>query len=71
MDNIPLALYFVTVYIITYLGLAWHFASCRLQDKTIKPYVCKQVKLAMTAERRNTDRGSMTNRSLSMGNRDD
>ncbi|MFZ0510181.1 MAG: hypothetical protein WAM14_01130 [Candidatus Nitrosopolaris sp.] len=50
LENITLAMYFVIGYVITYLALetAWHFAVCRLQDKTIKH---KQVKMVMTAER--------------------
>jgi hypothetical protein len=65
LDNIALALYFVTGYVITYLGLeiAWHFAACGLQDKRIKPCLFKQVKMVMTAERRYTDREWMRNRS--------
>ncbi len=37
----------------TLLGLeaAWHFAACRLEDKTIKPCLFKQVKMVMTAKR--------------------
>jgi len=32
----------------TFLGLeaAWHFTACKIHDKTIKPCVYKQVKLA-------------------------
>jgi hypothetical protein len=33
----------------TLLGLeaAWHFTACRISDKTIKPCMYKQVKLAI------------------------
>jgi hypothetical protein len=35
-------------FVITLLGLeaAWHFTACRIPDKTIKPCIYKQVKLA-------------------------
>jgi hypothetical protein len=63
LDNIALAMDFVIGYIITYLVLetAWHFAACRLQDKTIKPCLFKQVKMVMTAERGYAGRGWMGN----------
>jgi hypothetical protein len=53
LENITLAMHFVIGFVITYLALetAWHFAACRLQDKTIKPCLFKQVKMVMTAER--------------------
>jgi hypothetical protein len=53
LENITLAMYFVIGYVITYLTLetAWHLAVCRVQDKTIKPCLFKQVKMVMTGER--------------------
>jgi hypothetical protein len=35
----------------TLLGLeaAWHFTACRISDKTIKPCIYKQVKLALVS----------------------
>jgi hypothetical protein len=29
------------------LEAAWHFTACKLPDKTIKPCIYKQVKLAL------------------------
>ncbi|MGC2684022.1 MAG: hypothetical protein WA323_19355 [Candidatus Nitrosopolaris sp.] len=51
LKNITLAMYFVIGYVITYLalGTAWHFAACRLQDKTIKSCL-KQVRLLLQKE---------------------
>ena len=49
LENITLAMYLVIGYLA--LETAWHFAVCRLQDKTIKPCLFKQVKMVMTAER--------------------
>jgi len=36
-------------FVVTLLGLeaAWHFTACRISDKTIKPCMYKQVKLAI------------------------
>jgi hypothetical protein len=53
LDNIALAMYFVTGYIITYFALeiAWHFAACRLENKTMRPCLFKQVKMVITPER--------------------
>jgi len=43
------AIYPVIGFIGTLSGLeiAWHFTACRIQDKTIKPCLYKQVKLAL------------------------
>ena len=65
MDNIALALYFVTGYVITYHGLelAWQFAAGRIRDQRKKPCLFKEVKMIMTAERRYPDRRLMRKRS--------
>jgi hypothetical protein len=38
-------------FVATLLGLevAWYFAACRIPDKTIKPCIYKQVKLALVS----------------------
>ncbi len=43
------AIYPVIGFIGTLLGLeaAWHFTACRIPDKTIKPRMYKQMKLAL------------------------
>jgi len=35
----------------SFLGLeaAWHFTACKIHDKTIKPCMYKQVKLALAS----------------------
>ena len=40
-------------FVATLLGLeaAWHFTACRIPDKTIKPCMYKQVKLAIVTRR--------------------
>jgi len=42
-------IYPVIGFIGTLLGLeaAWHFTACRIPDKTIKPCMYKQMKLAL------------------------
>jgi hypothetical protein len=42
-------IYVVIGFVGTLLGLeaAWHFTACRIPDKTIKPCMYKQVKLAI------------------------
>jgi hypothetical protein len=37
----------------TLLGLeaAWHFTACKLRDKTIKPCMYKQIKLALVTRK--------------------
>jgi hypothetical protein len=37
----------------TLLGLeaAWHFTACKIRDKTIKPCMYKQVKLALVTRK--------------------
>jgi len=41
--------YLVIGFVGTLLGLeaAWHFTACSIPDKTIKPCMYKQVKLAL------------------------
>jgi hypothetical protein len=36
---------FVTVYLA--LEAAWHFTACKIHDKSVKPCMYKQVKLAL------------------------
>jgi hypothetical protein len=38
-------------FVVTLLGLeaAWHFTACRISNKTIKPCMYKQVKLAIVS----------------------
>jgi len=40
-------------FVATLLGLeaAWHFTACKIPDKTIKPCMYKQVKLAIVNRR--------------------
>jgi len=40
-------------FVATFLGLeaAWHFTACKIPDKTIKPCMYKQVKLAIVNRR--------------------
>jgi hypothetical protein len=42
-------IYVVIGFVGTLLGLeaAWHFTACRIPDKTLKPCMYKQVKLAI------------------------
>jgi hypothetical protein len=38
-------------FVVTLEGLeaAWHFTACKIHDKTIKPCIYKQVKLALVS----------------------
>jgi hypothetical protein len=38
-------------FVVTLIGLegAWHFTACKIPDKTIKPCMYKQIKLALVS----------------------
>jgi hypothetical protein len=46
LENIA---YFGIGFVIVYLALetAWHFTACKIHDKSVKPCMYKQVKLAL------------------------
>jgi hypothetical protein len=46
LENIA---YFGIGFVVSFLALeaAWHFTACKIRDKSIKPCMYKQVKLAL------------------------